>query len=78
MPPLNNVVEVEPQGEFDLMLYRQAQQNSLDLKDHDQRLRRDLWLAVYEYQMKHTSARAVAETEANRAVDAFDKKFNAI
>lgn len=78
MPPLNNVVEVETQGEFDLMLYRQAQQNSLDLKDHDQRLRRDLWLVVYEHYMKNTNARAIAETEANRAVDGFDKKFSTI
>lgn len=78
MPPLNNVVEIETDREFIAMMSRQAQQNELDMKDHDQRLRRNLWLAVYEYQMKNTSARAVAETEANRAVDAFDKKFNAI
>lgn len=78
MPPLNNVVQIETDRDFIALMSRQAQQNELDMKDHDQRLRRDLWLAVYEYYMKNTSARAVAETEANRAVDAFDKKFDTI
>lgn len=76
MPQLNNVI-ADTDAEFNTILARQIRQNAVDLQDHDQRLRRDLWLAAYEYHMKATSSRSCAETEANRAVEAFDKKFNA-
>jgi len=77
MPQLNNIIQTETDSEFNNLLARQTRQNAVDLQDHDQRLRRELWLAAYEYHMKATSSRSCAETEANRAVEAFDKKFNA-
>lgn len=76
MPPLNNVI-ADTDADFNIILARQVKQNSLDLQDHDERLRRELWLAAYDYHMKTSSSRGNAETEANRAVEAFDKKFKA-
>lgn len=44
-------------------------------KEHIEKIRMNLWCRIFEMAKGNPSRRA-AESEANNAVDAFDKKFN--